>query len=427
MLFGTQKINQKGHLEIGDVDTVDLIYRFGTPVVLLDGALVEENARAYVEALNRLKQPGRIYYASKANCTVGLLKKMKRLGLGVDVASLGELATAIKASFPPSKIIHHGNNKSEKELKCSLQYGVGFIVVDNEDEVERLLKLSRFNRGSRLMFRIAPAIAPQTHKYISTGQLDSKFGFLLQEEKLSASMRRLAEHYSVCGLHCHIGSQILSTSPYLKAAEVMVSWMQRLSQATGLKLSALNLGGGLGIRYRETDSPVSIHRFVKDSVRAVRRACHKLSFPVPQIFFEPGRSIIGEAGTTLYRIGSIKKIPGVRTYLAVDGGMADNPRVALYGASFPMLLANRAKEKRKQKYSVAGKCCESGDMLGWDVWLPEAKTGDLLAICCTGAYTYSMASNYNRLGKPAQVWVKNGKTKVISKAQTVENLLSLDA
>ncbi|MCL4425110.1 MAG: diaminopimelate decarboxylase [Firmicutes bacterium] len=424
----TIKINA-GHLEIGGCDAVDLAQIFGTPLYVMDEATIRRKARAYQETLVRAYPNSLVLYAGKAFLTTAMCRLMDEEGLGLDVVSGGELYTALRADFPPEKIFFHGNNKSEEELNLALESGVGRIVVDNLYELELLNALAaRQGKKASILLRLTPGVEAHTHEYIQTGQVDSKFGIGLVGDQAFSAVRLAMSlrNIRLLGFHSHIGSQVFEAAPYQLAAEVLLNFVARVKRELGLAVKELDLGGGLGIRYLSQDDPPLVAVFLKDVVETVVRKVRELGLEAPRLILEPGRSIIGDAGLTLYRIGSIKEIPGVRTYVAVDGGMADNPRVALYGAKYEAIVANRADAPLEHVVSIAGRFCESGDMLLWDAPLPRVTPGDLLAVFSTGAYHYSMASNYNRFGRPAVVLVHSGQADLIVRRETYADLVAHD-
>lgn len=428
-LHGTSRINEKGHLEIGGCDTVELARTFGTPLIVYDEALIREKCRAFVEAFRKTGARFQVAYASKAFCTVAMCQLVAEEGLALDVVSDGELYTAQKAGFPPERIHFHGNNKTPEELVMALDVGIGCVVVDNFHELAMLADMAR-ERGQRvnILLRVTPGVEAHTHAYIQTGQEDSKFGFDIGSGMAVEAVKRAlsAPALALVGVHCHIGSQIFETEGFVAAIARVMAFLDAVRAETGYVAAVVNLGGGFGIRYTENDAPLPVAAYVEAIVSAVRRECGARAYPEPEIWLEPGRSIVGEAGTTLYTVGAVKVIPGLRTYVAVDGGMADNIRPALYQARYEAMLANRGWEKPTETVSIAGKTCESGDMLIWDIALPPVRPGDLLAVSCTGAYTYSMASNYNRLRRPAVVFVRDGRAKVVVRRETYDDLVRND-
>ena len=428
-LYGTATINENGHLEIGGKDMVEVAEQFGTPLYVYDVALIRQRAQGFKKTFEQLGVKAQVAYASKAFSTVAMLQVIKEEGLSLDVVSGGELYTAIKAEFPVEKIHFHGNNKSETELEMALDYQIGCVVVDNFHELHLLNDIcSRREQKVNILIRVTPGIEAHTHDYILTGQEDSKFGFDLANGQAEAALKMALEsnYLNVLGLHCHIGSQIFETTGFILAAKKILEKLAAWNETIGFLPQVLNLGGGFGIRYTEDDTPLEPSEYVQAMIAEVKNVATTLGLPMPEIWIEPGRSLVGDAGTTLYSVGSSKEVPNVRKYLAVDGGMTDNLRPALYDAKYEAVLANRANEKPQETVSIAGKCCESGDMLIWDLPLPEAGSNDILAVFCTGAYGYSMSNNYNRIPRPAVVFVENGHAQLVVKRETYEDLLRLD-
>lgn len=428
ILAGTMKINYKQHLEIGGCDTVELAKQYGTPLYVMDEELIRENCRRYLRALKKYYPRGKIIYAGKALLVKAVVNLMEEEGLGLDVVSGGELYTALKAGFPSERIYFHGNNKSRRELEEALEAGIGRIVVDSMSELKELAELSReYRQKTPILIRVKPGIEAHTHDYIRTGQDDSKFGFGLADA-FDATNFALdnGSFLELRGFHCHIGSQIFQLEPFRLAAGVMIKFMSDIRDKTGFIAPELDIGGGLGIRYRRDDRPPSIEAFVECVAGAVRKYALEHNYPLPEILLEPGRSIVGEAGITLYTVGVVKDVPGIRRFVSIDGGMTDNIRPALYGAVYEAALANKALQEPAEMVTIAGKACESGDLLIEDIHLPPVEKGDLLAVFSTGAYCYSMASNYNRNPRPAVIFVRNGKSRVIVRRETYEDLVSLD-
>lgn len=423
-------VNEKNHLSIGGCDCLDLVKEFGTPLYVLDEATIRENCRLYVDSVNKFYNGnGRILYASKALCTGAVLKIADQEGLGLDVVSGGELYTAHKAGFPMEKIYFHGNNKTEDEIAMALEFGVGRFVVDNETELAALSRLAK-EKGTtaHILFRIKPGIDAHTHDFIRTGQIDSKFGVALETGEALAIIKKAvaADNIDYCGIHCHIGSQIFDLQPFCEAASVMMGFIKEIKTVCGVETKELNLGGGFGISYTEADDPLPYGTFMEAVSRVIHEEAEKHGVLLPFILMEPGRSIIGPAGVTLYTVGSVKKIPNIRTYVSVDGGMTDNPRYILYQSDYDFLNALRAGDEKTEVVTVAGKCCESGDLLGEHVTIQPVCPGDILAVLATGAYNYSMASHYNRLPNPAVVLTKDGSARVIVKRETYEDLVRND-
>ena len=427
-LHGTMRINNQGHLEIGGCDTVDLARRFGTPLYVLDEQLFRKNCRDYYQAFTG-QYNADVIYAAKALFTLGICRLVEEEGLGLDLVSGGELYTAIQAGFPMSRVYLHGNNKSPEELRLALEAGVGRFVVDNFYELEMLNHLAGENRTrADIILRLTPGIEAHTHEYIKTGQIDSKFGLVIENGQALAGIKRALEmeHVVLRGLHSHIGSQIFELESYAHCASVMMDFCAGAYRQTDWMARELDLGGGLGIYYSGGDCPPGVGEYADVIMKVVEEKARELELATPRVIVEPGRSICGAAGTTLYTVGAIKNIPGVRSYVAVDGGMGDNPRPALYQARYEAGVANKMTRPPAEVVSIAGKCCESGDMLIWDVELPSVEAGDVLAVSCTGAYNYTMSMNYNRLPRPAMVLVNNGCADIILERETYEDLLCHD-
>ncbi len=426
---GTILVNGQGHLEIGGCDTVELAQRYGTPLYIMDEELLRKNCRRFRNALRQSYSHGQIIFAGKAFLVQAMARLVGEEGLGLDVVSGGELYTALKAGFPTERIFFHGNNKSVKELAEALDVDTGRIIVDSIMELEEIIALAK-EKGKKasVLLRVRPGVEAHTHEYIQTGQEDSKFGFALGDEALEGVNLVLSapDQLELAGFHCHIGSQIFQVDPFRLAAQTMLKFMALVREKTGFVVSQLNMGGGLGIRYRSSDAPPTIESFVSSLATAVTRAAKENDFPLPELLLEPGRSICGEAGITLYRVGVIKEVPGIRRYVSVDGGMMDNIRPALYGAEYEAVLANKADREGVRNVTVAGKACESGDIIINEVLLPEVEKDDLLAVFSTGAYCYSMASNYNRNPRPGVLFVRNGKARAAVRRETYEHLVALD-
>ncbi|RJS58572.1 diaminopimelate decarboxylase [Bacillus subtilis] len=428
-LHGTSRQNQHGHLEIGGVDALYLAEKYGTPLYVYDVALIRERAKSFKQAFITAGLKAQVAYASKAFSSVAMIQLAEEEGLSLDVVSGGELYTAVAAGFPAERIHFHGNNKSREELRMALEHRIGCIVVDNFYEISLLEDLCKETGHSiDVLLRITPGVEAHTHDYITTGQEDSKFGFDLHNGQTERAIEQVlqSEHIQLLGVHCHIGSQIFDTAGFVLAAEKIFKKLGEWRESYSFVSKVLNLGGGFGIRYTEDDEPLHATEYVEKIIEAVKENAARYGFDIPEIWIEPGRSLVGDAGTTLYTVGSQKEVPGVRQYVAVDGGMNDNIRPALYQAKYEAATANRIGEAHDKTVSIAGKCCESGDMLIWDIDLPEVKEGDLLAVFCTGAYGYSMANNYNRIPRPAVVFVENGEDHLVVKRETYEDIVKLD-
>ncbi len=428
-LYGTSEILDNGELAIGECPVRELAQTYGTPLYIYDEVLIREQMRSYQRPFQRAGLPHRIAYACKAFCTIGICQIADSEGMWLDVVSEGELYTALRAGFNPTHICMNGNNKSERELRYAVEAKIGLMIVDNFLEIELLASILQERKTSiDILLRVAPGVEAHTHEFISTGQQDSKFGFDLKSGQIDMAVRQVKEYpqLRLVGLHSHIGSQIFDVEGFRLAAHRLAEQYGIISKNHQINFQILNLGGGLGVRYTEEDTPTPIEKLMAELIAVTQDAFFTNGLPLPLLMLEPGRSIVAQAGTTIYEVGSRKEIPQVRTYVAVDGGMTDNPRLALYGAKYETALALRMQDEPTEKVSIAGKCCESGDMLVWDTLLPEARTGDLLAIACTGAYNYSMASNYNRLLRPAAVLVKEGSARLLIKRETTEDLCRLD-
>lgn len=428
-LTGTMKVNKHNHLEIGGVDTVTLAEKYGTPLYIYDVALIKERVREFKEAFSSYEKPTQVAYASKAFSSLALYQLLAKEDMSLDVVSGGELHLAIEAGFPAERIHFHGNNKSHQELVEAIQHNIGCIVVDNFTELEMLNYVtSLYQKKINVLLRVTPGVEAHTHEYITTGQIDSKFGFDLSsgQAKQAAQLADNLPHVEVIGLHAHIGSQIFETEGYAVVIDRLLKSAKEWKESFGFQLNVLNVGGGFGIKYTEEDQPKPLSEYVEAITRAVKKQTDVYELELPEIWIEPGRSIVGEAGTTLYTVGTEKNLPEVRHYVSVDGGMADNIRPALYQAAYTGVLANRMVEDLEEKVAVAGKACESGDMLIWDLPLPKVEQGDILAVLSTGAYGYAMASNYNRLPRPAVVFVENGKDFLAIRRETYEDFMRLE-
>ena len=423
-------VNEKGHLTIGGVDTVDLANEYGTPAYILDENVIRENCRTYRRAAEEYFGADALpLYASKALCFTGIYKIAAEEGMGVDCVSGGELYTARAAGFPAEKIYFHGNNKTDRDIRDAMDMGVGTFVVDNHDELSAIsAEAQRRGITQRILLRITPGIDPHTHRAIVTGNVDSKFGNPIVTGQAMDIVKAALNTKSVrlVGLHCHIGSQIFDIEPFADAADIMVRFIADIKRECGFEVEELNLGGGLGVRYTEYDREIDYAAAIRDIAAIVTGYCKDNDIRMPRVILEPGRSLVAAAGITLYTVGSVKEIKGFRTYVSVDGGMPDNPRYALYQSQYTALIANRANEEKTQRVTIAGRCCESGDLLGEDMALQNAQRGDILAVLVTGAYNYSMASNYNRLPRPPVIMVKDGKARVAVKRETYDDIIAND-
>ncbi len=429
----TLKINEKGHLEIGGADCVELAKKFGTPLYLFDEAYIRQMMRVYRDTLNRVYDGnGLVLYASKAFSCKAIYRIADEENIGIDVVSGGELYTALKAGFPAEKIYMHGNNKLDYELGEALDAGIGCIVADAYSEIDKIdAEAAKRGITQNILLRINPGVEAHTHAFVQTATTDSKFGFSIQDgtaERVTAYALK-KNNVQLKGYHCHIGSQIFEKHSFVIAVEKCMDFAAEMQKKQGFILETLNLGGGYGIWYTDEDrkiSPEGYAEYLEALIKAVKEKAIEKDMRLPYLLIEPGRSIVGEAGVTLYTVGAIKDIPGVKKYVAVDGGMFDNPRYALYQSKYTPVLANRANEEATEIVSIAGKCCESGDLIAVNVSLPKAESGDILAILSTGAYNYSMAMNYNRNFIPPCVLVNEGNAEYIVRPQTYEDLTRND-
>ncbi len=423
-------VNQKGNLSIGGCDLSNIAAEYGTPAYVMDEDEIRKNCRVYTGAMDKYYDgKGIILYASKALSCKYIYRVMREEGMGVDVVSGGELYTAIKAGFPAERIYFHGNNKTDDEIKMALEYGVGRIVADNVFELESINRIAGdMGKTADIMFRIKPGIDAHTHSFVQTGQIDSKFGVALEtgEAEEFAVKADSMPNINVVGVHCHIGSQIFELAPFELAAEKMMNFIADMKDRHGIEIDELNLGGGYGIKYTESDTPIDYDKYICAVSKVVRGISESRGVKLPFIVMEPGRSIVAEAGLTVYTVGAVKEIPNIRTYISVDGGMGDNPRYILYQSEYEAARVRDPLAEKTMTATIAGKCCESGDILVEGAELPEIKAGDLIAVLATGAYNYSMASNYNRIPRPPIVMVSGGKARLAVKRESYDDLIAND-
>ncbi len=430
LLYHHLSVNAAGHLAIGGVDTLELAETYGTPAYIMDEDAIRTQMRTYLNAAHRYFGADALpLYASKALCFTGIYRIAAEEGMGVDCVSGGELYTARRAGFPAERIYFHGNNKTERDIDDAMDMGVGTFAVDNADELLSI-EAHAAARGitQRILLRVTPGIDPHTHKAISTGRVDSKFGSAIETGQ-AMDMVRLAlaqPHVHLAGFHCHVGSQIFDNEPFSAAADIMVRFIASVKAACDHEIEELNLGGGLGVPYTEYDREVDYATVIREMAEIVHGYCDAHGVRMPRVILEPGRSLVAAAGITLYTVGSVKEIPGFRTYVSVDGGMPDNPRYALYQSTYTALIANRPDAPRDTRVTVAGRCCESGDLIGEDMPLQAARRGDILAVLTTGAYNYAMASNYNRLPRPPVILIKDGEAHVAVRRESYEDLVRND-
>ena len=414
-----------GKLHIGGLSAEALAKEYGTPLYVMNEDIIREKCREFKVAFAKhFGEKAKPFFASKAFCCKEIYRIMKAEGLGTDVVSGGELYTALAVGFPACDIILHGNNKQESELAYAVESGVGFICVDNLPELLMVERIAREKgRTQGILFRVKPGVEAHTHEFIKTGQIDSKFGFSLDEAKEAIEMAQKLNSIKLRGIHIHIGSQIFESEPFAEAAEIVLRLCGEISYTPEI----LNIGGGFGIDYTAKDDTPNLDGQIEVTAERIKSTCAELSMPVPFIISEPGRAIVGEAGTTLYKIGAVKEIKDIRTYVSVDGGMTDNPRYVLYGSEYTFINASRADDSADKLVTIAGKCCESGDLLGKDVTIADSsRVGDTLAVLCTGAYNYSMACHYNRTPKATVVMVSNGSARVVVRREGYEDLARHD-
>ncbi len=421
-LFGTMKV-EDNLLTIGNIRVTSLVKKYGTPLYVMDEELIRNTCREYINAFG---SNNRVAYAGKAFLTLAMCKLIAEEGMYLDVVSGGELYTAYKAEFPMERVYFHGNNKTIEEIQLGLKTGVGRFVVDNEFELVNLNRLAgMYNKKQKVLLRVTPGIEAHTHEYIKTGQLDSKFGFAALGDLIMKIVKEAIElpNIELVGLHCHIGSQIFDTVPYEDAAKIMLELIDKIYRERNYLLKELDLGGGFGIYYSEEDKPKTTEEYCSAIISSAEESCTRLRLPMPVLTIEPGRSIVGNSGVTLYTVGSIKEIPEINKYVSVDGGMTDNIRPALYNASYECMVANRMLQSVEEKVTISGKCCESGDILVKGAPMPKVNSGDILAVMSTGAYCYSMSSNYNKIPKAAVVMVSKGQERLICKRESYEDII----
>ncbi len=427
--FGTSKTTDRGTLEIGGCDVKHLVEKYGTPLYVIDEEFVRNNCRFFKKSFTQKDFDTEIIYASKAFMNIAICKLIKEEGLSLDVVSGGELYTAIKAEFPAEKIYFHGNNKSVDELALALEAKTGRIVVDNADELNIIEELCKsLNTKTQILLRLNPGVDAHTHKYIQTSKNDSKFGESINADSTYKIVHTAirSQYIDLKGFHCHIGSQIFDETAYHSAVTNMIEFLSNIKQRFGFICSELNIGGGFGVYYTEQDKPMELDICLKGILQHIKAEIKKQNLTAPKVMIEPGRAIIANAGTTLYEAGGIKQTYGGKQYIFINGGMTDNLRTAMYDAKYEAVIANKLSDTETEIYTIAGKCCESGDIIIRDIKLPRAERGDIIAVLSTGAYNYSMASNYNKIPKPAVVFVKNNKARLVVKRETYEDIIRND-
>jgi len=430
MIYKNLSVNQQKHLVFAGHDTVDLAKEYGTPLMLMDEELIRDRCRTYMQAMRDYLPAGSVpSYASKALSIKRIYEIMREEGMHIDVVSPGELYTAVQAGYPMEDAYFHGNSKTDQDIAFAMDHGIGWFVCDNSDELLAIDRLARAREiKQKVLLRFQPGIDPHTHEKISTGKIDCKFGAAIetgQAEQLILLALSCA-NVDLQGYHCHIGSQIFDTEPFFDAADMMLDFAAQIEKAHGFHANYLNIGGGMGVPYIASAPAVDYAQSIRMIGQRVESACKRLGIVPPAILMEPGRSIVADAGITLYQVASIKQIPGYKNYVSVNGGMTDNPRYTLYQSDYTILLANRADEKSEFPCTVAGCCCESGDLLQENVFLPKPVRGDLLAVLTTGAYNYSMASNYNRVPRPPFVMLDGNRHYVAVRRETYADLMNCE-
>ena len=430
MIYENLGINSLGHLTFAGLDTVDLAQSYGTPLLLMDEQRLRMRCREYIKAMaDYLPAGSKPLYASKAFSFKTIYRIMAQEGMGIDVVSPGELHTAVAAGFPMENAYFHGNSKTDGDIRFAMENGIGCIVSDVAEEIDAIdREAARQGIRQKVILRLSPGIDPHTHDKISTGSIDCKFGAVIENGQAMALVKHTLqkEHIELLGYHCHIGSQIFAHQPFCDAAVIMLQFMSRVKQELGFEASVLNLGGGMAVPYTEKEGAIDYTANIRAIGQLIREVCEQLELRQPVILMEPGRSIVADSGITLYGVTGTKKIPGFKNYVAVDGGMTDNPRYTLYEAPYTVLCASRMDDPKDFACTVAGRCCESGDLIQENVKLPEPRRGDVLAVLTTGAYNYSMASNYNRIPRPPVVMVSEGASYEAVRRETYEDLTRYD-
>ena len=430
MICNNISVNEKGHLTFSGYDTVELAEKYGTPLYLMDENKIREHVRAYKTAIAKYFPAGSMpEFASKAFSCKQIYRIMAEEGIDIDVVSPGEIYTAAAAGFPMENSFFHGNNKTDADIRFAIENKVGCFVVDGEDELSALDRIAgEMGVKQNILLRITPGIDPHTHKKISTGSVDSKFGTAIETGQAMEIVKKALAlgNIKLCGFHCHVGSQIFESQPFTDASEIMLEFIAEVRDSLGYTAETLNLGGGLGVRYTEDDPEIDYGEKIKEVAEILNTQCEKFGLPVPKILMEPGRSLVADAGMTLYTVGSVKEITGHKNYVSIDGGMTDNPRYTLYESPYTVILASRANDENDYIATVAGRCCESGDLIQENVKMPKPARGEILAVLTTGAYNYSMASNYNRVGRPPVVMLNSERDYLAVRRETFKDICALD-
>lgn len=427
MLYNNLTINEKGHLAVGGLDAVELAEEFGTPLYVLDEEVIRANCRTYVDAMHECFGPQSApLYASKALCFKGIYPLVESEGMCADVVSPGEIYTALAAGFPASKMFFHGTNKTDEDIEYGVKSGVGYFVVDNLNELEVLNRAaSEAGVVQKVLLRLTCGLDPHTLEAINTGKVDSQFGVPIDTGQADGFVKAALEcgNIEVAGFHSHVGSQIFESDSFNRQVEILIAYAAKVRDEFGYTIKVLNIGGGFGVRYTDRDPVSDIPARIREVADHLNAALEKYDFELDAVFMEPGRSIVAAAGVTLYRTGGVKEVKGYRNYVTVDGGMTDNPRYALYKSEYTVLNASRAGEEADFECTIAGRCCESGDRIAEGISMARPKRGDIIAVLTTGAYNYSMASNYNRVPRPAMVMIADGKAGLVVKRESFEDMM----
>lgn len=430
MICDNLGVNEAGHLTFAGRDTVSLAEKYATPLYLLDEDKIREKCRIYMTAMKKyFGEKAQPLYAGKALCIKDIYRIMREEGMGIDVVSPGEIYTAFAGGFPMENSYFHGNNKTDADIAFAMDKGVGYFVCDSDTELFAIeAEAARRGIVQKVLLRITPGIDPHTHQSINTGRVDSKFGAAIEtgQAKTLVSLALKQPHIAVVGYHCHIGSQIFETEPFTDAADIMIGFSADIKASLGFEAEMINLGGGMGVRYLAEHPEIDYGANIEVIAERMKKACEKNGLKFPSVRMEPGRSIVADAGMTLYRAGTVKTIPGFKSYVSIDGGMPDNPRFALYRSPYTVVLANRMNDEKDFVCTVAGRCCESGDIIQENVKMPEPARGDIVAVMTTGAYNHSMASNYNRIPRPPVVMLRGGEDRLIIRRETYEDMLACE-
>lgn len=430
MLYDNISINEKGNLDFAGIDTVKIANKYGTPLYLMDEDKIRENCNKYIHAMKKyFGENSQVLYASKAISFKKIYEIMNEENMGIDVVSSGEIYTVLKAGLSLENAYFHSNNKTDFDIEYALENGIGYFVVDNIEELDAIENAaSKKGILQKVLLRLTPGIDADTYEAVKTGKVDSKFGTAIETGQAAEIVKYTLtlKHIKLSGFHCHIGSQIFDPEINLKSSNIMLEFIAEMKLKLGFITEELNLGGGYGVRYIEDDPIINIDKNIEKVAEYIKEKAELLAIDIPKIIMEPGRSIVADSGITLYTVGTVKTITGYKSYVSIDGGMTDNPRYALYKSPYTVILANRANENSGFKCSLVGRCCESGDIIQEDIFLPKPKRGDIIAVLATGAYNYSMASNYNRIPRPPVVMIKNKMDYLVVKRESFEDLILND-